>query len=83
MDTLLLKYHWQKHGDTRESLAAALGLHVVSLSRKLRHYSSGKGADFTLGEAKTIVQRYNLTPQEAWDIFFTDEPSTKPVQPHE
>lgn len=68
MDALLLKYFREKHGDTHARLAAALGVTDKTLQRKLKGTS-----EFTLSEIRAIVERYRLTPVEAWMIFFSPD----------
>ena len=57
------------HGDTQESLAAAIGISVQRLNAKI---NSAGGAEFTMSEIRAIKIRYNLTCQEIDEIFFCD-----------
>lgn len=54
------------HGDTYESLADSMGIHRVTLSKKIQ----GKG-DFTQTEMCKIKERYNLSDEEFAQVFFT------------
>lgn len=60
------------HDDNNDLLAAALGITPQRLSAKMNETG---GAEFTQGEIKIIVKRYNLTPQQVIDIFFSDDVS--------
>lgn len=66
MDANLLRYHVKKNGDTNTELASAIGIAESTLYRKLR----GEDAEFTQSEIKSIVARYELTPDETKKIFF-------------
>lgn len=63
MNTKLLEYHMACHGDNKNDLAAALGIHVQTLYRKLRD------KDFSLLDIRVIQKRYELTIDECWQIF--------------
>lgn len=54
------------HGDTGRNLAKALGISQQAFSHKL----NGK-ADFTQREIQLIKNRYELSPDEVDNIFFT------------
>ena len=56
------------HGDTNASLAKAIGISPQRLSAKINETG---GAEFVQGEIEKIKDRYNLTPDEVNDIFFT------------
>lgn len=68
MDRNLLVYHVRNSGDTMERLAKALRIHPVTLRRKI----AGRTAAFSLPEARAIVERYGMTPDQAYRTFFTD-----------
>lgn len=53
-------------GDTNDTLAQALNMHAHTLYMKMKPFSK---QEFTLSEIKTIVNRYNLTPDEIYTIF--------------
>lgn len=63
-----LKALLAKHGQTQNDLAEILGISYQSVSIKLNNKS-----EFTLAEVFKIVQVYQLTPEEVYDIFFTVE----------
>lgn len=64
MNMNLLKSKMALYGDTQESLAEHLNLTRQALSPKI----NGE-AKFWDEEIKKIVKRYNLSPQETFDIF--------------
>lgn len=68
MSNLILKRIIEKNGDTHARLADAIGVTKKKLRRKLK----GK-SDFNLTELCTIVERYRLTPVEAWMAFFSPD----------
>lgn len=68
MDIDLLNYHIRKYGDTQESLAKYLKLHVNTLYKKKR----GEKLQFTQGEIRGIATRYQLTTEDLVAIFFND-----------
>lgn len=54
-------------GDTQSSLATGIGLSRSRLNAKI----NGKnGAEFSRSEMVKIQERYQLSPEEAGDIFF-------------
>ena len=57
-------------GDTQEVLAAALG---VSLSRLNAKINETDGAEFKQSEIKFFRDRWNLTPEEVDQIFFSSK----------
>ena len=65
----LLKAKMIIYGDTNESLASAIQLSPQRLSAKINETN---GAEFTAGEIKIIIKRYNLTADEVFDIFFAE-----------
>ena len=67
MDAVLFKYFMGKHGDTLQTLADALQIHKTTLSGKI----NGRD-EFKQGEINVIVNRYNLSPDETMNVFFSD-----------
>lgn len=53
------------HGDTQRTLAEALEMAELTLSKKLNEKN-----EFTQSEIKAIKKRYNLKPEEVDAIFF-------------
>lgn len=66
MNSNILKSKIKLNGDTQEELAEYLGITNSTLSFKI----NGKN-DFLRAEIQLIKQRYNLTPQEIDQIFFS------------
>lgn len=64
-----LKALLDRYGHTQNDLAELLGRSYQSISLKM----NGK-QDFTHAEIFKIVQCYDLTPEEIYDIFF--DPNT-------
>lgn len=64
MNTVLLKEIMQAHGDLNKDLAAALGMSVPNFST----IWNGR-ADMQIKHIKKIALRYQLTPQQIYDIF--------------
>lgn len=67
MNKRYLEAEMKRYGDTGSTLAEALGISEVTLSRKKNGES-----DFTRGEMAVIKNRYNLTAELVDVIFFTD-----------
>jgi len=67
MNKNLLRSKMVAHGDTGGDLAKALGISRVTISMKINNTN---GADFTQGEIKKIIDRYNLSMDEVEAIFF-------------
>lgn len=63
----LLKSVMVLHDDTQETLAEYLGISAPTLSLKMNEI---KGAEFTQGEIKKIIERYDLRAEQIIDIFF-------------
>ena len=57
-----------EHGDKQKDLADALGLSLSRLNAKL---NETEGAQFTQHEIYVIKVRYDLTPEQLEEIFFT------------
>ena len=60
-----LKAEMLRHGDTNETLAEALGISKVSISKKLNARK-----DFKQTEIRLMKERYNLTGEDLIRIFF-------------
>ena len=58
--------------DTGETLSKYLDIARSTFSAKINETN---GAEFTQGEIMAIKRRYNLSPQDLIDIFFTEEVS--------
>ena len=67
MDKALLRSIMALHGDTNSDLAEYLGISEQSVSNKINE----NGTEFKQGEIKAIGLRYNLSPKQVCDIFFT------------
>lgn len=67
MKKALLKSKMVEFGDTQATLAAAIG---ISLSRLNAKINGTEGAEFSLGEVRSIQKRYHLDAQQTSDIFF-------------
>ena len=67
MNKNLLIYHIKQKGEKIEDLAAVLGIHPMTLREKI----NGK-SEFRQSEIDVIARRYNLTPDEAFKVFFTE-----------
>ena len=57
----------KKHGDNQSDVAEFIGISVQRFNAKLNETD---GAEFTQGEIKKIIQKYNLTAEEVMLIFF-------------
>ena len=55
------------HDDTNITLAEYLGIPDSTLSLKMNEVN---GAEFTQGEIRKIIKRYNLTAEQTMMIFF-------------
>lgn len=55
------------HDDTNITLAEYLGISDSTLSLKMNETN---GAEFTQGEIKKIIKRYDLTAEQTLQIFF-------------
>lgn len=56
------------NADTQKSLAEAMGISLSRLNAKL---NTRGGAAFTQGEITFIIERYQLAPEDAMQIFFS------------
>ena len=68
MDRARFKSVMVLHGDTQRTLAEALEMAELTLSKKLNEKN-----EFTQSEIKAIKNRYNLTPDEVDAIFLKNE----------
>lgn len=68
MNTNRLKGKLRENGLTQGALAGEMG---VSLSRLNAKVNARGGAEFTLGELKTLKRILKLTPRQVDAIFFT------------
>ena len=60
------------HGDNGTALSKYLGIARSTFSFKINETN---GSEFTQREITAIKERYNLTPEEVVDIFFTKKVS--------
>lgn len=67
-----LKMVMRRNNDNLNDLASALNICRQSLYMKMRYIDAGKERkqEFTQSEIRTMVKRYNLTPDEIVNIFF-------------
>ena len=70
MNKTLFSSAMVKHNDTQSSLAKAMGLSLSRLNAKINERD---GAAFTQSEMAFIIKRYNLTNDEAMEIFFANK----------
>ena len=69
MNSKLFKAYMTNYGDTLATLAEAMGLSPSRLSQKI---NEADGASFWQNEIAFIIQRYSLSPDEAFQIFFAE-----------
>lgn len=67
MNTNLLKGKMMEQGMTQEEVAKKIG---ISLSRFNAKLNETGGAEFSLGELKSLVELFRLTPKQLDQIFF-------------
>lgn len=70
MNKNLLTSFMAKFGDTQETLAEALSLSTSRFNAKINERD---GAAFDQIEMQVIINRYNLSAEEAMSIFFNQE----------
>lgn len=70
MDKKELKVEMLRHGDSGETLAQALDITNVTLSKKMNGAS-----DFTRKEMMQIKERYSLSDERLFEIFFAENMS--------
>lgn len=68
MNENLLKSVMALHGDTQEKLAEAMGINICTLNAKIKDDKR----EFRQSEIDTIKRRYNLSPEDVDNIFFSD-----------
>ncbi len=67
IDTVTLDYKIKMAGKTREGLAADLGIHRSTLSRRINE------GTLTVEDLAGIVKGLNLSQQDVFDIFLSPE----------
>lgn len=67
MNSRLLRSVMVLNNDTNKTLADFLGISEVSVSNKINEI----GTEFKQGEIALIKKRYNLSPEQVEDIFFS------------
>lgn len=67
MNSKMLRSVMVLHGDTNSDLASCLGITEQSVSNKINE----AGTEFKQGEIAKIKARYNLTPEQVDEIFFS------------
>lgn len=67
MNANLLKGKMMEQGMTQEEVAKKIG---ISLSRFNAKLNETGGAEFSLGELKSLVELFRLTPKQLDQIFF-------------
>ena len=67
MNTNMLKGKMMEQGMTQEEVAKKIG---ISLSRFNAKLNETGGAEFSLGELKSLVELFRLTPKQLDQIFF-------------
>lgn len=67
MNSRLLRSVMVLHNDTNKDLADFLGISEVSVSNKINEV----GTEFRQGEIALIKKRYNLSPEQVEEIFFS------------
>ena len=67
MNSKLLRSVMVLNNDTNKTLADFLGISETSVSNKINEV----GTEFKQGEIALIKTRYNLSPEQIEDIFFS------------
>lgn len=67
MKRYLLRQVMIDNHDTMDDLAVALGINANTLYVKM-----GVCGQFTQAEIRKVAERYSLTPEQAFEIFFRD-----------
>ena len=67
MNANLLKGKMVEQGMTQEEVAKKIG---ISLSRFNAKLNETGGAEFSLGEAKSLIELFCLSPKQVDQIFF-------------
>lgn len=78
MNKALLSSYMAKFLDTQASLADAMGLSLSRLNAKI---NEAHGAAFNQAEMAFIIGRYNLSNNEACEIFFNHKVSQNATFP--
>lgn len=65
-----LKIEMLRNGETGDDLAKALDISRQTLSNKM---SENQSNIFSQKEIKIIIDRYHLTPNRVFEIFFADD----------
>lgn len=68
MNADLLKGKIRENAMTQETVAKSIG---ISLSRFNAKLNGTDGAEFSLGEAKALIDLFGLRPEQIDQIFFT------------
>lgn len=68
-DQKMLKEIMKAHGERNKDLAAALGVSPQNFSMTWNGRQK-----FSLAQVRIIALRYDLTPDQVWDIFLKEEP---------
>lgn len=66
-----LRAEMMRHGDSGKVLAELMGINLNTFSYKL----NGKSKGFTQSEIQLLIDRYNLSSEAIWRIFFAPEMS--------
>ena len=67
MNSKLFRSFMVLNNDTNKTLADFLGISEVSVSNKINE----NGTEFRQGEIAMIKERYNLSPEQTEEIFFS------------
>ena len=73
MNKTFLNDFMARNGYLQADFAPSLGIHKQTFYLKSRNQNQC----FTIKEAKAIVDRYQLTPEEAFKLFFENETPLK------
>lgn len=71
MNKALFRSFMVLHGDTNKTLAEFLNKSEQTVCNKINE----NGTEFTQGEIAAISERYNFTPEQIKDVFFTQKVS--------
>lgn len=67
MNSDMLKGKIREHAMTQETVAKSIG---ISLSRFNAKLNETDGAEFSLGEVRSLIKLFSLNPEQAEQIFF-------------
>ena len=73
----VLESKMKLHGDTQKDLAEVIGISLQTFNKKL---NGTDGGNFSQLEIMVIKLRYNLTPEEIDEIFFSQDVSKTDTQ---